>query len=187
MLSCESVASACGAPLANVQQIWPLVEADLRARGSWTKNIAVAAAATIAVETGVSVHGVNQTFLPIHELGGDAYFTQHYEGRSDLGNTESGDGALFHGRGLIQTTGRNNYIKVGEAIGVELLSNPDELLVPETAARAFGWQFAVQLRAAGAAENGDWLRCRKRVNGGTNGLDKFIEIVAKLLPLWGDE
>lgn len=187
MLSCESVASACGAPLDNVQQIWPLVEADLRARGFWTKNIAVAAAATIAVETGVSVHGVNKTFLPIHELGGDAYFTQHYEGRDDLGNTEPGDGALFHGRGIIQTTGRANYARVGDAIGVELLSNPDELLASGNAVKAFGWQFCTQLRAAAAAENEDWLRCRKRVNGGTNGLDKFVKIVAKLLPLWEDE
>lgn len=187
MLTPAAISNATGAPPENVELTWPLVESILRAKGVWTKSVACAAAATIAVETGVTVHGKNQMFLPIHELGGEAYFTKHYEGRKDLGNTEPGDGALFHGRGLIQTTGRNNYAKTGEALGLDLLANPDDLLEPMTAAAAFCWQFVDQLRAAEAAEGENWLRCRKRVNGGTNGLDLFIKHLSRLLAAWEDE
>lgn len=42
-----------------------------------------------------------------------------------LGNTGGKDGYAFRGRGNVQMTGRNNYQKVGELMGVDLISNPD--------------------------------------------------------------
>lgn len=50
-----------------------------------------------------------------------------YANRNGNGNEASGDGYNFHGRGLIQLTGRGNY----QSVGYE--NNPDALLEPHGA------------------------------------------------------
>jgi putative chitinase len=47
-----------------------------------------------------------------------------YEGRIDLGNTQSGDGKRFKGRGLIQLTGRANYAAYSKDSGVDYVAKP---------------------------------------------------------------
>lgn len=55
-----------------------------------------------------------------------------YEGRTDLGNTEEGDGIRFKGRGVIQLTGRWNYQDMtrrlqAKGIDVDLVKHPEKL------------------------------------------------------------
>ncbi len=92
-----------------------------------------------------------------------------YEGRKDLGNTEAGDGVRFKGRGLIQITGRSNYKACGNALGVDLLSNPEQLETPEYAVKSACW-FWHDRGLNALADIPDFLRITKRINGGTNGL-----------------
>lgn len=92
-----------------------------------------------------------------------------YEGRKDLGNVYPGDGVTFKGRGLIQLTGRTNYTLLSTIFKVDFLSNPEWLEQPEHAARSAAWFW----HAHGLnelADQGDFVRITRRINGGVNGL-----------------
>jgi putative chitinase len=91
-----------------------------------------------------------------------------YEGRKDLGNTETGDGARYRGRGLIQITGRANYKKCGDALGVNLIDDPEQLEEPELATRSAGW-FWDSHHLNNLADRGDFKGITKSINGGLTG------------------
>ena len=109
-----------------------------------------------------------------HESGSLRYVQEiatggAYEGRVDLGNLELGDGIKYKGRGLIQITGRNNYQRVSESLGIDCLNNPELLEDPVNAARSAGWFWATHNLNASADAND--LRTNTRIiNGGYNGL-----------------
>jgi predicted chitinase len=170
----EIIAAVLGpyGPLENVRTNWPLVEAALDRRGVYSPFAAVAAIATIAVETG--------TFCPIKERGGPSYLTNLYENRRDLGNVNAGDGAKYRGRGFIQITGRWDYEHFGAEIGKDLGNAPDLALDPSVAADILALYFHerhVQLYA----DQQNWEMVRRRVNGGLTGWPRFIDAVLKLV------
>lgn len=82
-------------------------------------------------------HEVGDTWLPIIERGGIAYFSRYESGSlgAMLGNTTSGDGYIYRGRGYCQVTGRNNYKKFGKLLSIRLEENPDLALQPDIALR----------------------------------------------------
>lgn len=83
------------------------------------------------------------TMSPIDEHGGPKYFNSRYGPQTKvgktLGNKQVGDGALFHGRGYVQLTGRSNYAKAKGLTKVDLISEPDRAKEPELA-----YQIAIQ-------------------------------------------
>jgi putative chitinase len=99
-----------------------------------------------------------------------------YEGREDLGNVEPGDGVRFKGRGLIQITGRANYEKCGDALGVDLVSNPTLLSEPDLACRSAGWFWNTR-KLSPDADNDDVNTVTYYINGGYNGLDDRIKML----------
>jgi putative chitinase len=107
-----------------------------------------------------------------------------YSGR--MGNTEDGDGAKYIGRGLIQITGKENYTHCGEALGVDLVANPQLLEEPRYAALSAGWFWNKKGLNALADEgtSNAFEVMTKRINGGLLGLDdrksKIIEALKAL-------
>lgn len=55
----------------------------------------------------------------------EAFFELVYGKNRQLGNSDDGDGFKFRGRGLIQLTGRANYQRYGQMVGVDLVAAPD--------------------------------------------------------------
>lgn len=105
----------------------------------------------------------------VREIWGPTPAQSRYEGRADLGNTVTGDGFKYRGRGLIQVTGRANYAACGEALGVDLINHPEQLEQPQYACLSAAWFWATKGLNT-LADAGDFLIITKRINGGVNGL-----------------
>jgi len=105
-----------------------------------------------------------------------------YAGR--MGNLQDGDGWKFHGRGLIQLTGRENYANCGSGVGVDFIDNPDLLLTPKYAALSAGWYWnRKQLNLL--ADTQEYGVMTRRINGGLTGLDERIAKITKALQVLG--
>ncbi len=87
-----------------------------------------------------------------------------------LGNTQPGDGFRFKGRGPIQITGRFNYNKYGNLLGIDLVSNPEIAASPQIAFSIAGlyWQ-SNGLNQLADVE--DFREITRRINGGYNGYE----------------
>lgn len=81
-------------------------------------------------------------FVYVREIWGPTPAQRRYEGNKKLGNTEPGDGFRYRGRGLIQVTGRANYRKVGQALGVGFESSPELLERQDWASESAAWFWA---------------------------------------------
>lgn len=106
--------------------------------------------------------------------GEDAILEFMYGGR--MGNNEAGDGAKYKGRGFIQITGKDNYKKIGDALGVDLVKNPELLETDRDLAlkASIAWWEIKKTESENfrnAINNGDFKTVTKGVNGSLNGWD----------------
>lgn len=108
-----------------------------------------------------------------------------YEGRTDLGNSQAGDGVRFKGRGLIQLTGRNNYQQYSQFTGIDYVSDPTKVALDPFACVDVACWFWKDRNIGPLAEADDARAVTKRINGGYNGLDDRLEHLARAKALLG--
>lgn len=107
----------------------------------------------------------------MEEIWGPTPAQRGYEGRTDLGNVEPGDGHLFRGRGIFQLTGRKNYAVYSQARfgDYRLLMTPDDVARPELACDSAGWFWQMR-KLNELADAGDFRAVVRKINGGYNGI-----------------
>ncbi|WP_156372900.1 glycoside hydrolase family 19 protein [Deinococcus sp. Leaf326] len=96
-----------------------------------------------------------------------------YANRLGNGNEASREGYLYRGRGMLQLTGKSNYLYYGKRVGQDLVANPDLAL-----------QYGVGVQIAGVyfldrgilpfCDSNNIREVTRRVNGGYNGLEDRI-------------
>lgn len=158
----SQLAQCTGAPLERAAKWHPYITVAMAEFGINTPERQAMFLAQIGHESGCLRY--------TEEIWGPTAAQKTYEGRVNLGNTVVGDGHRFRGRGLVQTTGRFNYMQTGEALGLDLIGSPSLLTEPATAARSAAW-FWSSHGCNAFADAGDNVGCTRRINGGLNGLD----------------
>jgi hypothetical protein len=128
-------------------------------------------------------HETAGTMQPIMEYGGKAYFTKMYDVTGSnpararrMGNNTPGDGPKYCGRGYVQLTWKNNYIKATNELGHDFVNKPELALVPDFASDIMirgmeeGWFTGYRLRSFLGLENVKaseplFKKCRLIING----------------------
>ncbi|WP_395608926.1 glycoside hydrolase family 19 protein [Pseudomonas sp. B22129] len=120
----------------------------------------------------------------VRELGSDQYLSKYDTGplAVRLGNTPEadGDGQKYRGRGLIQITGRRNYLACSQALFGDdrLLQQPERLEQPQWACESAAW-FWQSNGLNELADKDQFTTITRRINGGLNGLDDRLHFWAR--------
>jgi putative chitinase len=123
-----------------------------------------------------SLRRVFPKYFPTDELAQEYAHKQEqianrvYGGRMGNGDESSGDGFRYCGRGLIQLTGKNNYTKFAESIGMAVEEVPALLETYDGAVKSACWFWHTN-NINQWADVGDILTMTKRINGGVIGLE----------------
>ena len=163
-------------PVDNIRDNLPFVLKGLVERALGDKPMVLMALATIRAET-ESFQPINEGLSKFNTSPGGHPFDL-YDLRVDLGNKGKGDGAKYRGRGYVQLTGRFNYQNFGAALGLgnQLANDPELANDPAIAGKLLAAFLKDKERAIKEALIIDDLRLARRlVNGGSHGLDRFVD------------
>ena len=107
-----------------------------------------------------------------------------YASRMGNGDTASGDGFRYRGRGLIQLTGKDNYTWFAASIEISVQEAAEYLETFEGAAQSACW-FWENNNLNKWADLGDIEKMTKIINGGTIGLEDRKKHYAHALHILG--
>ena len=158
--------------LLNVNRLALVMGCNLKLASQWLEHIHKAMA---KYEINTDLRRAHFLAQIGHESGGLYYVRElasgkAYEGRTDLGNIQLGDGVKYKGRGLIQITGRANYKACGDALGVNFELTPALLETKDNASMSAAWYWNLK-KLNVLADADDIIKITKKINGGTNGLN----------------
>jgi len=108
-----------------------------------------------------------------------------YGGRMGNGDESTKEGYKFRGRGFLQTTGKDNYKKLGNFLNEDLISNPDLVATkyPLASAAFFFDSNKLWSICDKGADDATVTAVTKRVNGGTIGIDHRLSEFRKFYKL----
>jgi putative chitinase len=116
--------------------------------------------------------------------GPEAIANRVYANRLGNGDEASGDGWQYRGSGYLQLTGRANFQKIGDIVGIDLVNNPDQVREPAGAAHvAFAYWDATG--CSELADAGDVQGITKKINGPAMlGLAERSAATARAKEIW---
>lgn len=135
---------------------------------------------TLEENLNYSAEGLNRTFPKYFVKAGrdaQAYHRQPekianvvYANRMGNGDTASGEGWKFRGRGVIQLTGKDNYSRFAKYVGKSIDETIEYLKTKQGALESACWFWKTN-GLNEIADSGDIVAMTKRINGGTIGLE----------------
>jgi putative chitinase len=108
-----------------------------------------------------------------------------YANRMGNGDEASGDGWKYRGHCPLQITGKDMHRKAGDHLGIDLVTNPDLLLLPEYGFRGAAWCYAVEKGLNQFADRGDIREITRRINGGYTGLEERVKYYGRAKQVLG--
>ena len=126
------------------------------------------------------------------EYKGEKIANKVYANRMGNSSEASGDGWKYRGRGLIQLTGKNNYLKFSKWYNDSkiFVDSPDLLLQPQFAVlSAFFYWDIKNLNSYIVDNENAYNVCKaltKKINGALNGLEERFRLYKKIRELYNE-